>query len=123
MLFLSSGFTVSEASRDLAQDVKAALRAANIDLTAMAIDIGGISLLPRLSTQLSGDEPFTLLWRVLAAMGPSAWETFLALRGRRIGREVVGQDIGKLIAAVDAMVSQPLASARASLRAERKGAA
>lgn len=123
MLFLTSPFTVSDASRDLAADVKAALRAANIDLTAMAIDIGGISLLPRLSTQLSGHEPFTLLCRVLAKMGPSAWEAFIAIRARRIGREVVGQDIGALIAAVGALVARRATPARASLRAERKGAA
>ena len=114
-MFLGSPFAVTESSRELCADVKAALEAARRDLTGLAIDIGGISLLPKLSEQLNGKQPPTLLWRVLAHMGPAAWLRFTEIRAKRCGRELVPANIAELIAATQALVGlRPVLKARFS---------
>jgi hypothetical protein len=121
MLFPLMAFAVSDESRQLCADIKDALRASNRDLTAVACDIGGPALLARLSNQLNGHEPPTYLWRVLAVMGPEAWTAFLTLRAKRVGREVVSEDIGALVNAVRALVGlKPMARASLAPQAEER---
>lgn len=99
-------YAVDDAAKTLAADARLALKRADVSQDFLSRVIRAPKA--KVSEQLSGQQPFTLLPRILTAKeirDTEFWREFLDIQEARLGRAVIAPPIvAELIAKVDALL-------------------
>lgn len=112
----AAAYVIDEGARELAADVKLAMKRADLSVDFVARVIGVPR--PKLSDQLNAVTPFTSFWRFTAReiRDSDFWPELLELRARRLDRALVKSDLARLVMRVEQLVgAEPKRMAKAAL--------
>ena len=124
-VWFSAAGVVDEAAKQLAADVKLAMKRADLSLDY----ISRVLSVPvsRLSDQLNGKTPFTFFWRFSHREIRDLtefWPEFMDIQADRMNRLLVRADLGRLIARLDeSLAACPKRMVKAALPVQQKAEA